>query len=399
MRARVNTRRGRGSHEVKYLPLIWSGIWRWRGRAVLMLLQIVSAFTLFGLLQGSDSGIKQAIASTHRDRLYITSRVAVGDLLPIGMLQRIRSMPGIRAVTPRAVFIGTYVRPDQHVPVIAADVEPFFRVENELRVSPLGAVQTLKRTRTGAIIGSGLVRRYGWKIGDRFALKSPVAKRDGSRDWVFDVVGVYGGPESSFGAPPPTAVVVNFDYVNEARAANADRADMFIATVRNAREAGAVSLAIDNAFANSDHETHTQSEGDLMETQLQKTVDLGFIVHSIVGAVFFALLVATGALMMQSLRERIPELAVLKTVGFSDRRIFALILAESITLCLLGAAIGLAVGAALLPEARTLVGVARMPAIVVAAGMGCALLLAIVAGAVPALHGSRLQVVDALAVR
>ncbi len=374
-------------------------MWRRRGRTVLMLVQLVSAFALFGVLQGADSGIKQVLASLHGNRLYITSRVAVGDPLPVGLLTRIRSLPGVRAVTPRAVFVGTYRRPDQRVPVIAADVEPFFRIYDELSVAPRGAVQALKSARAGAIVGQGLITRYGWKIGDRFTLQSPLAKRDGSRDWEFDVVGVYGGPENSRGTPPSTAVVVNFDYVNEARATGADRADMFLASVRDAKEAGVVSLAIDNAFANSDHETRTQSESDFLTTQMQKTVDLDFIVRAVVAAVFFALLLATGLLMMQSLRERTPELAVLKTLGFSDRRLFALILAESITLCVLGAAIGLAVGAALLSQARPLVGVTRMPAIVAAAGMGCAVLIAFIAGAAPAVHGSRLQVADALAVR
>jgi len=382
---------------MKYLPLIWSGIWRKRSRTVLMLLQIVSAFTLFGVLQGLSSGIKQAIASTHGDRLYIASSVSVGDPLPIGLLERIRSTPGILAASPYASFGGTYRKPDQSVPVIATDVAPYFRIYDEARVSPSDAVHTLKSTRSGAIVGSELAKRYGWKVGDRFTLQSAVAKRDGSHDWTFEVVGVYRVPEDS--TDSASAVVTNYDYLNQSRAEGADTTTVFVATVRDASQAAAVSLAIDNAFANSDHETRTQSEGDLVAAQLQQTVDLDFIVRSIVGAVFFALLLATGALMMQSLRERTPELAVLKTVGFSDRRILLLMLAESIALCLLAGALGLALGAALLPMARALVGFAHMPLIVVAAGLGFAVLLALVAGAVPALRGSRLQVVDALAGR
>jgi len=383
---------------MKFLPLIWSGIWRKRSRAVLMLLQIVSAFTLFAVLQGLDSGVKQAIASTHSDRLYVNSSVSVGDPLPIGLLERIRSTPGVIAASPRSVIGGTYMKLDQTVGVIAADAESFFRIYSEMKVTPADAVQRLKSTRGGAIIGTGLVKRYGWKIGDRFVLQSPVPRRDGSGAWTFDVVGIYSAEEVP-GTPDPTVAVANFDYVNEARAVGADRTDMFVATVRDAREANAVALAIDNAFANSEHETRTQSEGDLVAAQLQQTVDLDFIVHGVVGAVFFALLLATGALMMQSLRERTPELAVLKTVGFSDRRILALILAESITFCTFSAAIGLAVGAALLTPARSLIGIARIPLIVVAAGLACALLLALIAGAAPALRGARLQVVDALAGR
>jgi putative ABC transport system permease protein len=115
--------------------------------------------------------------------------------------------------------------------------------------------------------------------------------------------------------------------------------------------------------------------------------------------VFFALLLSVGALMMRTLRERTPELAVLKAVGFTDGRIVALILAESIAFCLVAASIGLAAGAALLPLARGLVGIARMPSVVMVAGLVCALVLALVAGAVPALRGSRVQVADALAGR
>jgi putative ABC transport system permease protein len=384
---------------VKYLPLIWSGIWRQRARAVLMLLQMISAFTLFGVLQGVSSGTKQAIAATHPDRLYVTSSVSTSDLLPIALLERIRAIPGVRAVTPRTVLVGTYVNPDQRLPIIAADPGPFFRAYDELTVSPSTAVKALASAPTGAIIGGELAKRHGWKIGDRIVFQSPVARHDGSHAWTFDVVGTYAAPDQLFGTPPPTAIVANFSYVNEARANDADRVLGFVLTVHDVNEAGAVGLAIDNTFANSDHETRTQSEGDLVSTNIQKTVDLDFIVRSIVAAVFFALLLSISALMMRSLRERTPELAVLKTVGFSDDRVLMLILSESIAFCLCASVIGLAVGAALLTQARPLVGITRMPPIVVAAGLGCALILALVSGAVPAVRGSRLQVADALAGR
>ncbi|HTE42427.1 MAG TPA: ABC transporter permease [Steroidobacteraceae bacterium] len=382
---------------MKYLPLIWQGIWRRPGRAWLLLLQIVSAFALFGVLQGVSSGTKQAIAATHSNRLYIASKISVSDPLPIAMLERIRSIPGIRDATPRAVIIGTYQTPQQGMPVLAVDAEPFFRIFDELSVSP-EAVTTLKNTHTGAIIGSELARRHGWKIGDRFVLQSSVIQRDGSPDWSFDVVGVFDA-KPTFGTPPPTAVIANFDYVNGARSSDIDQTNMFMAVVRDVAEAGVVSLAIDDAFANSANETHTQSEGDLVSTNIQKTVDLDFIVRSVVAAVFFALLLATGALMMQSLRERTSELAVLKAVGFSDRRILMLLLTESIVFCVVSAAIGLAMAAALLPQARSLVGIASMPPIVITAGFMCALVLGLMTGAAPAMRASRLRVVDALAGR
>lgn len=383
---------------MKYLPLVWSGIWRRPGRSVLMLLQIVSAFTLFGVLQGVSSGTRQAVAATHNDRLYVASSVSASETLPIALLERIRSVPGIDAVTPRAVFLGTYMKPDQRMPVMAVDAIPFFHVYSEMGVSPAGAEQTLAKTPAGAIIGSVLAQRYGWKVGDHIVIQSPVTKRDGSNAWAFDVVGVFTA-HGLFGTPPPVAVIANYDYVNSGRANDTDRSSMFMATVHEASQAAAISLAIDNAFANSAYETRTRIEGDLVSTQLKQTLDLDFIVRAIVISVFFALLLATAALMMQSLRERTAELAVLKALGFSDGRILVLLLAESIAFCVLAAAIGLALGAALLPQARTMVGITKMPLIVIAGGLGCALLLALIAGAGPALRGSRLQVADALAGR
>ncbi len=116
----------------KFLPLVWAGIWRKRGRAVLMLLQIASAFALFGLLEGLNTGIKQAIAETHRDRLYVGSSVSLGDPLPISVLGRIRATPGVAFATPRQALPGTYQQPDQQVGVIAVDPEAYFAIFDEL---------------------------------------------------------------------------------------------------------------------------------------------------------------------------------------------------------------------------------------------------------------------------
>jgi putative ABC transport system permease protein len=119
----------------------------------------------------------------------------------------------------------------------------------------------------------------------------------------------------------------------------------------------------------------------------------------VTAAVFFALLFATGALMMQSIRERVPELAILKTVGFTDRLVMVLILCEALLFCVLAAGIGLGVAAVLLPMARGFISIARVPGVVIVAGLGCAVVLAIVGSTVPAWRGLRLQVADALADR
>ena len=380
---------------LKFFPLVWSGIWRKRGRSVLMLLQIVSAFTLFGLLEGFNTGIKQAIAKTHRDRLYIGSSVSLGDALPISLLARVRSTPGVEVATVRTNLPGTYQKPDQQLNVVAIDAPTFFRVYNELK-APKEQIEALARTRTGVIVGRATMQKYGWKIGDRFALQSPIPKADGSRQWDFDIVGVYDRPDDPDNA---TGVLANFTYVNEARSTGRDTAQMFVAKIDDPAKASAIGLAIDNKFANSDHETRTQSEADLAASQIQRIGDLNFIARGIIGAVFFALLFATGALMMQSIRERMPELAILKTVGFSDRKVMGLIFAEAIAFCLFSAGIGLTIASFVLPMARRFVGITSMPDVVIAAGLVFAFLLGLIGSSVPAWRGLRLQVADALAGR
>ncbi|HLF13112.1 MAG TPA: FtsX-like permease family protein [Gammaproteobacteria bacterium] len=379
----------------KFLPLVWAGIWRKRGRAVLMLLQIASAFALFGLLEGLNTGIKQAIAETHRDRLYIGSSVSLGDPLPISVLGTIRATPGIAFATPRQGLPGTYQQPDQQVGVIGVEAGPFFAIFDEYNL-PQDAIAALENNRTGTLVGRDTMERFGWKIGDQVVLQSPVPRSDGSGEWAFDVVGSYDMRDD---ADQATALIANFAYVDEARFANRDTVQMFVAKIDDPGNAAPIGLAIDNAFANSANETRTQSEADLAASQIQRIGDLNYLARAIIAAVFFAMLFATGALMMQSIRERMPELAILKTVGFSDRLVMGLIIAEAVVFCLFAAGVGLGIAAFVLPMARQFIGIAGVPLVVVAAGLVFALMLALIGSSIPAWRGLKLQVADALAGR
>ena len=380
---------------MKYLPLAWAGIWRKPSRAVLLLLQIASAFLLFGLLQGLNSGIKQAISKAHADRLYVGSSVSLGVPIPMGMLPQIREVPGVKLVTPLIQFPSIYQKPGQGIPLNGVDPEAFFGMFSDY-VVPAAQVQALKRDRSGIILGAIPAKRYGLKVGDRLPLQTQAPKSDGSNAWSFNIVGIFDVPSQPNGAG---AGVVNYDLLNEARLADRDTTLLFIALADSPAHAPAVGAAIDKTFANSSHETRTQSEGDLIASQLQRIADIDFIVGGIIGAVFFALLLATGALMMQSVRERIPELAVLKTLGFSDQLVMVLILIESVLFCVFSALVGLGLASIVLPAARTLIGITAMPMNVIVTGLIFAVVLAIAASTVPAWRGMKLQVAEALADR
>ncbi|HEX3836782.1 MAG TPA: FtsX-like permease family protein [Steroidobacteraceae bacterium] len=380
---------------MKFAALIWAGIRRNRGRSNLILLQVVIAFTLFGVLQGLNGAINKAVAATHADRLYVGSRQRFGTPLPIAIMSTVQSTPGVIASAARFQFGAVWQKPDQQVPIMASDIDDFLMVYPELQVAP-AARRAMKQLQDGVIVGEATMTKYHWKIGQRIVVQS-IVKKDGSPNWTFDIVGTYlngDDPDSS------QLLMANYHYVNESL--NPPQANtMAVAALRVAdpSRAATVETAIDKHFLNSPNETLTQSELELAQSQVASIGDIDTVVHRVIAATFFVLLFATGALMMQSIRERTPELAVLKTFGFSDRLVMMLILAETLALCVCGAAVGLGLASRILPLARNLIGLGTIPLEVVVTGFVFAIVLALAAGAIPAWRGLRLHVVDALANR
>jgi len=382
---------------VKFFPLVWAGIWRKRARSILIFLQVIIAFTLFGVLQGLNSGIQHAVDATHANRLYVSSKLRVGDPLPISVMQRLETAPGVKLAAPMFQFAGQYQKPGQAMVVIATYPAAFIGMRPEFVVDPK-QLEALTNTRSGVIVGVETTRRYGIQIGQRITLKSPLKKKDGSSDWAFDVVGTYENTDTPDSA---IALIVNYAYVSESLPEGSGKDTMAVANVLIDDPSRATSIGdgIDRLFANSSNETLTQSEHELAAAQVSRIGDLSLVVRRITGAAFFVLLFATGALMMQTIRERTPELAVLKTFGFSDVRVMTLILTETIVLCLSGAAVGMWLAARILVFARNQVGIGTVPNDVVIFGIVSAILLALAAGAIPSWRGLRLKVVDALADR
>jgi len=377
--------------------LVWAGLWRKRGRSILILAQVIIAFTLFGVLQGLNSGVQQAMAETHADRLYVSNRLQLGTPMPIAMLAKLQTTPGVVAMTYRFQFGARYQNDPAGFAVIATDVDSFIPMYAEqYRVTP-SQLQAMKQTQDGALVGVERMRQFGWKVGQRVTVQSPMMLRDGTRDWPFDIVGTYENPQHPEAA---NGILLNYRYVNEALSRNLR--DIFnVATVRIADPARTadVEQTIDARFANSSNETLTQSEHELIESQVSNLGDLGTVAHRITAATFFVLLFATGALMMQSIRERTAEIGVLKTIGYSDKLVVTLILCETALLCIGGAAVGLGLASRILPLARAYIGITWIPGIVYVVGFATAVLLALAAGAIPAWRGLRLKIVDALTVR
>jgi putative ABC transport system permease protein len=384
---------------VKYLTLVWPGIRRKGGRSVLILLQVVIAFALFGVLQGLAGAVKHAIASTHVDRLYVGSKVNIGLPLPIAILEWLKTVPGVVGIAPQFQFGANYQRPEQGVSILATDVDSYLAIYTEDKVDP-SQQRAMQQTQDGAIVGIGTLHKFGWKIGQRVTLQSSLNRVDGTGNWTFDIVGTWKNSEAA-NEDDSQLLITHYRYVNESLPAGPGRDTLNLAVLRitDPERASEIEQKIDARYANSANETLTQSERELAEAQLANFGDINSVANRIVGAAFFVLLFATGALMTQSIRERTPELAVLKTVGFTDRSVMMLIFAETLVLCLVGAAIGLWLGARLLIVARSFTGTLTVPLLVYAVGFACAVVLALAGGAMAAWRALRLRVADALANR
>jgi putative ABC transport system permease protein len=381
---------------VKFLPLLWSGIWRKPGRTALVLLQVAVAFALFGVLQGMKTGVDRAVAKTRADLLIVTPTDFGGAPLPISYLDRLRSIPGMQSVSLADGFLGSYQKPTQPVYVLAIQPSDLWvtLVPEMFQVLPKD-LEALNNTRNGALISPDIGKKYGWHVGDRIPLTSTTLQIDGSGTWSFQIVGTFTDHE-----PGEAGFIVgNYDYLDQARALNKGTVRNFYAIIADPRRAAEMSDTIDRAFGNSSNETKTGSLREIAQQQIRAIGDLNFLIRSVVGAVLVALLFSITTMMMQTIRERTPEFAVLKTLGFGDRPIFMLVVGECLLICIAAALTGLALATGVFPYAGKFVPGLSMPLSVVGLGMIGAVLVALITAVPPALRAARLQVADALAGR
>ena len=383
---------------MKYFSLVWAGLWRKKTRTVFTMISVVIAFLLFGLLQGINQGFGTALSNLDVDRLYVSARTSMTDGMPISYLNRIRGVSGVRAVSMWAYFGGYFREAKNPVPAFATDATELFKVYKEIKIRP-EYIEAMEKTRTGVLVGEALAAQHGWKIGDRIPIGTSIwTNKSGSNTWEFEVVGTFDA--SAYGAGFPT-FYLNYSYFDEARSFGTGDVHYYIVSVQDPTQADRISREIDAMFANSTVETRTQTESALAQSQLKQIGDINFIANAIVGAVLFTLLFLTANTMMQSVRERTSELAVLKTLGYSDAKVLTLVLVEALLLCLFAALVGIGLAALVFesPGLQKLFGNFHMPVIVGLMGFGIAVLVAFISGFPPAWRARQLNIVDALAGR
>ena len=385
---------------MKYLHLIWAALFRRKTRTFLTLASIAAAFLLFGLLDGIRTSFAELGQNADgAQRLQTISRLSFIETLPLSLRARIEQVDNVEAVTYANWFGGTYQGPRNQIFSFAVapnylDLYPEIEVGRSER-------EAFASTRTGALVGEALANQHGWEVGDRIPLQSMIfPNSDGSLNWEFDIVGIMRASEGGF---YDSLFLLHWEYFAESTPYVDNEVGWYISRVGDVRQGDRAARAIDALSANSPDETRTMSEQAAMASQLKQMADVGLIVSSIMGAVFFTLLLLTGNTMAQAVRERTSELAVLKTIGFSSASVLAMVLAESMLMVVIGGTLGLGL-AAVVGKVATAGsgGMINLPPVGLESwllGLGLMLAIGLLVGALPAVRAMRLNIVDALAGR
>jgi putative ABC transport system permease protein len=384
---------------MKYFPLIWATLWRKKTRTLFTLLSIVIAFLLFGMLETVDYAFSNpSTGASGADKLISTNKYSITLPLPFADMQEIRSVPGVTDATWLTWFGGYYQEAKNFVFAIPIDTESYFNVhKGELVVSDQ-AMKAYRSSRSAALVNVALMKKFGWKVGDKIPLHSTIwTQKNGSLDWTFDIVGAFDVKDRTQASAQAFTVFFHYDLFDEGRSFDKGTVGWVEERIDNPANGPAIAGKIDALFANSSNETKTQPANDFAMTFIKQVGDIGFVLRAILGAVFFTLLFLTGNTMMQSVRERIPELAVLKTMGFTNGKILALVVAESLLLCLFAAMIGLGLSYGTLPKIGEALQGVQLDPVALIPGIGAAVLLALIVGLPPAMRAMRLNIVDALA--
>jgi putative ABC transport system permease protein len=388
---------------MKYFHLVWAALFRRKTRTLFTLLSVLAAFLLFGLLDCVRMAFTNAGGSiVGADRLVTFSKVSFTMALPKSLLPRIQAVPGVAEVSYANWFGGIYQEPknffaNEAIAPNFLDLYPEWIMPEEQR-------KAFKETRSGAIVGESLAKKFHWKLGDKIPLQATIfPRKDGSNTWDFDLVGIFHVRDPKLKSQE-NVMFFNWEYFYEANQFSVGaNVGWYAIKLADRSRADPVAQAIDRLSTDSDHETKTQSEQSFTTALVSQFANIGLIVGAIMGAVFFTLVLLTGNTMAQAVRERIPELAVLKTIGFSNQSVLGLVLAESVLLLLLGGAIGVALSGVVVDVARANLGdnlpLAPLDASIWLRALGLMVLIGLIVGALPAVRGMRLRIVDALSGR
>ncbi len=378
-----------------FLDLVRKSMRRKPLRTILLMVSVATAFLIYGLTTSFIDG-SQGSSAASEDILGVMSAAGRAQPLPMSYLNRIAAEPGVAAVGYMSRLRGFATVENNIIAVSAADPARLYSSNGkELGLTP-SLISVLARDRGTVLVGQALAEAQGWTVGQKITVTSfDTARQDGSRDWSFEIAGIFNGENAS---TDTYFVIAQYDYVNALRARNKDTVDAFIIRPQPDVQTGELASKIDQLFANSAAPTQTRSEKQFLETFLRQYADIGLIVNMVVGAAFVTLLMIVGNTMVFAVRERTFEIGVLKTLGFSGSWIMALILGETFFIFVVGAAIGLILALLATVITGPAIGLVFSNAIF-ARALALVILLALLTGVLPALNALRIPIISAFRTR
>jgi putative ABC transport system permease protein len=380
---------------MKFLPLVWKSLWRRKVRTTFTLLSIFIAFLLFGILMTIRAAFSLGIDLAGLDRLILIHKISLIMPLPESYSARLSTVPGVDMVTHNSWFGGVYQDPKNFFAQIAVEPEKFMAIYTEYKL-PAEQMKAWLGDRQGVIVGKDLAERFGWKLGDRVPIQATIWQpKSGGTTWEFNVVGIYDGEPGI----DKTQFFFRYDYLDENRTVGEGLVGWYIVKVKDPQQSMALAGTFDEMFANSQAETKTTTEKGFIEGFAKQIGDIGSIMIYILVAVLFTILLVVGNTMAQAVRERTSELAVLKTLGFSDATVLSLVLAESLFVAVVGGGLGLLVAWLFVQGGDPTGGMLpafTLPGRDIVLGVVLMVLVGIAAGILPAAGAMRLKITDAL---
>jgi putative ABC transport system permease protein len=308
-------------------------------RTLLLIFCVTVAFLIYGVTASFLNGT-QGTTGASDELLGVMSAAGRTQSLPMAAMTRIASESGVASVAYMTRMRG-YVSVEKNVVAVSA-IDPELGAKvigKELGVTP-ELVSALGEAGDRVLVGRSLAQAHGWSVGQHITVTSfQTARKDGSRDWRFDIAGIFEGENAS---TDTYFMLANYDYINTARMRGMDTVDTFVVRPAAGTTAGALAARIDALFANSATPTRTQSEKQFLEGFLRQYGDVALIINLVIGSAFVTLLMIVINTMIFAVRERTFEIGVLKTLGFSRGHILLLILCETVLIFVVGGALGLA---------------------------------------------------------
>jgi putative ABC transport system permease protein len=279
---------------MKYLPLLWSSLWRKKIRTIFTLLSVFVAFLLFGLLMTIRGAFSFGVEIAGLDRLVLIHKVSLIMPLPISYLDRLRATEGVTMVTHNSWFGGVYQDPSNFFAQIATEPETFMKLYPEFKLPP-DQMKAWLSDRQGAVVGVDLAKRFNWKIGDRVPLVGTIWQPKKGQVWEFNIVGLYDGDPGV----DKTQFLFRYDYLDENRRAGDGLVGWYIVKIADASQAQQMAAKFDSMFANSSAETKTTTEKGFVEGFAKQVGDIGAIMIAILVAVLFTMMLVAANTMAQ----------------------------------------------------------------------------------------------------